>query len=82
MAAQNRNGGWAHVWQQENREFSIPVGQWINMKLYLKEGDREHGRFCLGVQTEEGKKTTVFDITDSPTIRKTPILTVSGILTC
>lgn len=53
-----------YIWKEKNDEFDIPIGEWLDMEIYLKEGDLENGRFKLSVTRKSGNRTTLFDITN------------------
>lgn len=55
---------WQDDWQQENTSFSIPFGEWMNIELYIKEGDMSTGRFYMAIVLEDGSKEVLFDITN------------------
>jgi hypothetical protein len=51
-------------WEVINEDFAIPLGRWMTMELYVKEGGSagtaNPGRFYMAV-TVEGKKTVIVD---------------------
>ncbi len=56
------NAGQKQVWRGDNTSFKVPVGKWFTMEYYIKEGNRETGRFYLAVTPDGEKKQVVFDI--------------------
>lgn len=54
---------WKGDWEQEATNFSVPFGEWMNIELYLKEGDDNNGRFYMAVTPETGSKVVLFDLT-------------------
>ena len=56
--------GQKEVWRGENTSVKVPVGKWFTMEYYMKEGDRETGRFYMAITPEGGSKQVVFDITN------------------
>lgn len=60
-----RHGKWKNVWGKVNTEFEVPVGEWMDVEVGYKQGDRNSGRYYLGVRREsDASMTTIFDITD------------------
>lgn len=55
---------WNADWEQENTSFAIPFGEWMELELYIKEGDQDNGRFYMAVTPENGTKEVLFDITN------------------
>jgi hypothetical protein len=56
---------WHVDWEEENTTFALPFGQWMEIELYLKEGDENNGRFYMAVTPEGGNKEVIFDITNN-----------------
>jgi hypothetical protein len=50
------------LWHEMNTEISVPVGKWMTLEYYIKEGDGESGRFYMAMTPEGGTKKVVFDI--------------------
>ena len=58
-------GKWRDIFGEVGKNFEVPVGEWLDIELGYKQGDKKSGRFYLGVKRAKDKKfTTVFDITD------------------
>lgn len=55
---------WKGDWEEEATNFSVPFGVWMDLELYLLEGDETNGRFYMSVTPEGGTKTVLFDITN------------------
>lgn len=53
---------WQKVWEQEQTNFSVPIGEWMDVELYLKEGDEQTGRFYMAITPQNGSKQIIFDI--------------------
>lgn len=60
-----RLGGWDPVWQETATAFSVPFGIWMNIELYIKEGDENNGKFFMAVTPDNGVRHVVFDITNT-----------------
>ncbi len=58
------DSGKRDVWVGDNTELKVPVGKWFTMDYYLKEGDRNTGRFYMTITPENEPTQIVFDITD------------------
>lgn len=52
------------LWIEKNHEVKVPVGEWFTLEYYYKEGDKDNGRFYMTIETKDGNKQTVFDITN------------------
>ncbi len=59
-----RIGGWDPIWYEVADDFSVPFGTWIEIELYLKEGDENKGRFYMTVTPDGGEKQVIFDVTN------------------
>ena len=57
-----RTCDWKEVWGETATDFPIVFGQWMEIELYIKEGDTENGRFYMAVTTAGGSKQVLFDI--------------------
>ena len=54
---------WQTVWEDYRSDYDLPLGQWLTIDIYLKEGNRNNGRFYLAVTPDSGTRQTLFDIT-------------------
>ena len=52
------------LWNEINTGFSVPVGAWMTLETYYREGDRETGRFFCAVTPADGLRTVLFDVHD------------------
>ena len=57
-----RTCDWQEVWGETDIDFPLVFGEWMDIELYLKEGDANTGRFYLAVTPENGEKIVLFDI--------------------
>jgi hypothetical protein len=55
---------WHKIWEEEATNFDIPFGEWMEIELYIKEGDEDNGRFYMAVTPAGGSKVELFDITN------------------
>lgn len=53
---------WRDEWYYET-DFEFPVGKWIDIEIYLKEGDESNGRLRVNVTPQDQATTTIFDLT-------------------
>lgn len=60
-----KTGKWNEVWGETNTSFPITFGEWLEIELYIKEGDENNGRFYMAVTPENGTKITLFDISNT-----------------
>ncbi|MDR6562310.1 MULTISPECIES: hypothetical protein [unclassified Arcicella] len=58
------NNGQIEVWNANNTNVKVPIGKWFTMNYYIKEGNKENGRFVISI-TPDGEQTqTVADVTN------------------
>ena len=55
---------WQTLWNESDTTFSIPVGQWLTLETYFKEGNDSNGRFVLAVKPDGGTRQFIFDVTN------------------
>ncbi len=56
---------WHEVWGETAGTFPVPFGEWLEIELYIREGDENDGHFYLAVTPENGIKTVLFDIANT-----------------
>jgi hypothetical protein len=56
---------WKEVWGETATSFPVVFGQWMELEIYLKEGDENEGRFYMAVTPEGGSKNVLFDISNT-----------------
>lgn len=56
---------WTEVWGETATSFPVTFGEWMEIELYIKEGDEENGRFYMAVTPENGAKTVLFDVANA-----------------
>ena len=55
-------GDWKNVWGKAGLNFKIPLGEWLDVEIGYKQGDKKTGRFYMGVKREKDKQfTTIID---------------------
>ena len=60
-----KHGKWKDIWGEVGSSFEVPIGEWLDIELGYKQGDKKHGRFYMAVKRENDKHfTKVFDITN------------------
>jgi len=57
-------GNWEVVWENTALDFALPIGEWMDIELYIKEGDQNNGRFYIAITPQGGEKQIVFNITN------------------
>lgn len=58
-----RKGKWKTIWSQVAGNFEIPLGEWLDIEMGYRQGDRSSGRFYMAVKpASESRFTTLFDI--------------------
>lgn len=57
-----RLGGWDPQWVEINENFPIQFGVWMEIEMYILEGDSDNGRFYMSVKPDGGEKIVLFDV--------------------
>lgn len=57
-------GGFVTMWEKFNTDFPVPIGKWMTIEYYIKDGNKGNGRFYLAVTPDGETKTVVFDLTN------------------
>lgn len=55
---------WNVVWYKIGDLLNVPFGKWMNIELYIKEGDEKTGRFYMAVTPDNEQKIVLFNITN------------------
>ena len=55
-------GKWDVVWDKTAFNFSLPIGTWMDVEVYIKEGDFSNGRFYMAITPQGKPKQIVFDL--------------------
>lgn len=60
------NAGQKEIWRANSATstVAVPIGKWFTMDYYVKEGDKETGRFYLAITPDGQPKQVVYDITN------------------
>jgi hypothetical protein len=59
------NAGQKQVWNAGDQpKVKLPIGKWFTMEYYLKEGNKETGRFYMTITPDGERKQVVFDVTN------------------
>jgi len=53
---------WNLLWEELGEGFSVPFGEWMDIEIYIKEGDEKNGRFFMAVTPDSGEKIVIFDL--------------------
>lgn len=60
-----KHGKWSAVWHSLNKNFQIPVGEWMDMEMGYRQGNASTGRFYLAVKRQsDPRMITVIDVHD------------------
>lgn len=60
-----KHGRWKDVWAKVAPNYEIPVGEWLDIEIGYRAGNKTTGRFYMAVKSDKDKEfTTVFDVTD------------------
>ncbi len=49
------------IWSRVNTGVPAPVGQWVTLEVYFREGDASQGRFRMSMQADGGEPQVLFD---------------------
>jgi hypothetical protein len=59
------SGIWESVWRSVNKDFEVPIGEWLDVELGYKQGGAQTGRFYLAVKrNSDVAKTVVLNVTN------------------
>ena len=56
------SSGYVKIWHEMNTSVTIPIGKWMTLEYFIKEGHAQNGRFYMAMTPEGGKKQVIFDI--------------------
>lgn len=54
--------GFVTVWEQANTSYQVPIGKWMTIEYYIKDGNKGNGRFYFAVTPDGGTKTVVYNL--------------------
>lgn len=58
-------GKWKPVWHSLSDKFSVPVGEWLDMEVGYRQGDKNTGRFRVAAKrASDATMTTIIDVHD------------------
>lgn len=58
-------GEWKTDWYRVGKDFEIPIGEWLDMEVGYKQGNKDTGRFYVAAKREsDAAMTTIFDVRD------------------
>lgn len=55
---------WILLWAEEQLNYPVPFGIWMDIEVYIKEGDQNNGRFYMAITPEGQGSRVLFDIYD------------------
>lgn len=50
------------LWQGSNLDIEVPIGRWVTLEYYLREGNAGEGRFYMAMVPEGAPRRVLFDI--------------------
>lgn len=56
------NGKFIKCWDGDNTDIKVPFGKWFTIEYYIKDGDKDSGRFYMTFTPEGGKTEVLYDI--------------------
>jgi hypothetical protein len=58
-------GHWKDLWGSVNKDFEVPVGEWLDVEVGYQQGNAQSGRFYVAVKPQSsGVRTKVLDVTN------------------
>lgn len=51
------------LWERVNTQYRVPIGRWLTIDYFYREGKATSGRFRMAVTPDGGTRTIVFDVT-------------------
>ena len=59
-----QSGLWPSIqWRATNTQVSVPVGQWVTLEYFFREGNSSRGRFYMAMVPDGGQRQVLFDVT-------------------
>ncbi len=59
-----RTNVWSSVWKEVNTRATVPIGEWVRLEYFIREGNAGKGRFKLALVREDNRRTVLFDVTN------------------
>lgn len=50
------------IWNEMETGIPVPIGRWMTLEFYVREGNDETGRFYMAMTPEGGDKKVIFDV--------------------
>ena len=50
------------IWDEMQTAIPVPIGQWMTLEFYIREGNDETGRFYMAMTPDGGEKKVIFDV--------------------
>ncbi|MEO6566649.1 MAG: hypothetical protein ABIO63_11530 [Casimicrobiaceae bacterium] len=58
------SGAWNNaLWRATNTQVQVPVGQWVTIEYFFREGTSSNGRFYMAMVPDGGTRKVLFDVT-------------------
>ena len=55
---------WQNVWKETNTNFEVKIGEWMQTRIDLVEGDKDKGKFIFSITSKNNNPVTIFEIND------------------
>jgi hypothetical protein len=62
VSGEDYDNKWVKVWEEYNTIIRIPIGEWVTMEYYVKQGSGNKGRFYVAMTRNNGQKQVIFDV--------------------
>ena len=60
-----KRGRWKDIWVEAGSNFEVPIGEWLDIEVGYKAGNKETGRYYLAAKRASDQEfTTIFDVTN------------------
>jgi hypothetical protein len=50
------------LWESVNRDVEVPIGRWVTLEYYFREGDSKDGRFYMAMVPDGESRRVLFDV--------------------
>jgi hypothetical protein len=65
IEGEQKNDKWEKTWvAPTNNNFALPINKWMEMTVYMKEGNASNGRYKLTITPEGESPVVVYDVTN------------------
>ena len=62
VTSQDGDGKYVTVWEERNSNIPVPIGEWVTMEYYMKDGDAQNGHFYMAMTREDGTRREIVNV--------------------